>query len=233
MMSVLRYLTDTAWPGDIFFVYGARATDEFVFREEIERLERRHARLHVLATMQRSPGTVWLGPEGHLTKDLLQSAVPNLARRRIHLCGPPAMMAAVGTILDELGVPAAQIHTEAFGPASLPTENAPEAASSAAPAKAVAPARTTAVAPTTVTFSLSGVSAPLPADQTILEAAEGAGLEIPYACRVGTCGVCVTKLLAGDVAMEVETGLDPADKAQGYVLACQAKSTGGPLVVEA
>lgn len=235
MMSVLRYLTDTAWPGEIFFVYGARSTDEFVFREEIERLERRHDRLHVLATMQRSPGTAWLGPEGHLTKELLQTAVPDIARRRVHLCGPPPMMASVKRMLEELGVPSAQVHSEAFGPASLPAENAPEAATSApvAAPPTVKAADESGVAAATVTFAVSGVSAPLAAGETILEAAEEAGVEIPYACRVGECGVCVTKLRSGEVTMAVETGLDPADKAQGYVLACQAKSAGGPLVVEA
>jgi ferredoxin len=70
-------------------------------------------------------------------------------------------------------------------------------------------------------------------DQTVLEAAEGAGVEIPYACRAGECGVCVIKLLAGDVTMDVESGLAASDKADGYILACQAKSTGQPLVVEA
>jgi ferredoxin len=58
-------------------------------------------------------------------------------------------------------------------------------------------------------------------------------VEIPYACRSGECGVCVTRLISGEVAMAVETGLDPADKAKGYILACQAESTGQPLVVEA
>jgi ferredoxin len=90
-----------------------------------------------------------------------------------------------------------------------------------------------AVAETSITFSVSGVSAALPADQTVLEAAEGAGVEIPYSCRSGECGVCVTKLLDGDVTMAVESGLAPSDKAEGYILACQAKSTGKPLVVEA
>ena len=33
--------------------------------------------------------------------------------------------------------------------------------------------------------------------------------------------------------MAVEDGLAPEDKAQGYVLACQAKSAGGDLVIEA
>ena len=102
-----------------------------------------------------------------------------------------------------------------------------------APAPADKASPTVEVAPSTVTFSVSGVSAALPADETVLEAAEGAGVEIPYACRAGTCGACVVKLLQGEVTMEVESGLAPADKAQGYVLACQAKGTGTPLVVEA
>ncbi|WP_336926939.1 2Fe-2S iron-sulfur cluster-binding protein [Altererythrobacter palmitatis] len=233
MMSVLRYLTDIAWPGDIFFVYGARSPDEFVFREEIERLERLHERLHVFATMQDATGAEWVGPTGMITKEALAEAVPNLANRRIHLCGPPRMMAAVRGLLVELGVPEAQIHSEAFGPASLPAEDAPSAVTTAsAPPWAPAQARAD-VAATTITFALSGVSAALAGEQTVLEAAEEAGIEIPYACRVGDCGVCVTRLLEGDVTMAVETGLDPADAAEGYILACQARSTGGPLVVEA
>lgn len=236
MMSVLRYLTDTAWPGEIFFVYGARSTEEFVFREELERLERRFPKLHVLATMQRAPGTVWLGPEGPITREMLRDAVPEIARRRVHLCGPSGMMAAMRKELDELGVPETQLYTEAFGPASLPAdpetlEIAP-APGPADPGK-VPSAGPNAIAQTTITFSVAGVSAPLPADQTVLEAAEAAGVEIPYACRVGTCGACVTKLLAGEVVMDVEAGLAPEDKANGFVLACQAKSTGQALVVEA
>lgn len=234
MMSVLRYLTDIAWPGQIFFLYGARSTEEFVFRDELERLERRFANLHVLGAMQRSAGTVWLGPEGPITQEMLRSAVPDIAKRRVHLCGPPGMMAAMREQLAELGVPEAQLHTEAFGPASLPAEPAEiEVKEAPAVARRKRTGSKPAVAPTTVTFSISGVSAPLPAGETVLEAAEEAGVEIPYGCRVGECGVCVTKLLAGEVTMEVETGLAPEDKDKGYILACQAKSGGQPLVVEA
>lgn len=240
MMSVLRFLTDTAWSGDIFFVYAARSTEEFVFRSEIEQLERRHPNLHVFASMQRSPGTVWHGAEGHITRELLESAVPEIAKRRVHLCGPPPMMTAMRDILTQIGVPEAQIYSEAFGPASLPIddlakdggEDQPEAPNAKASPPNERPARDE-VAATTVTFSIAGVSAPLDADETILEAAETAGVEIPYSCRVGECGVCVTRLLEGEVTMDVETGLDAADKAQGYVLACQARCMRGPLVAEA
>lgn len=234
MMSVLRYLTDLVWPGEIFFIYSARSTDEMLFREELEHLERRHPNLNVLCTAEtRTPGTSWLGPEGRLTRDLLQTAVPELGRRRVHLCGPPAMMAAMKELLQELGVPPEQLRTEAFGPASLPVQE-PASEDAARPAaKRPGKAKSPEVAAQTVTFAIAGVSAPLPSDQTVLEAAEGTGVEIPYSCRVGVCGVCVVKLKQGTVSMAVQDGLDPADKAAGYVLACQAKSTGGDLVVEA
>ncbi len=57
-------------------------------------------------------------------------------------------------------------------------------------------------------------------------------MPIDYQCRVGTCGICKTKLLEGKVTMEVEDALTPEDKAQNIILACQAKSIGN-LVVEA
>lgn len=143
-------------------------------------------------------------------------------------------------ILTQIGVPQAQIYSEAFGPASLPIDDLskedgaeqPEASSAEAAPEKTKVARDE-LAATTVTFSIAGISAPLDTDETILEAAETAGVEIPYSCRVGECGVCVTRLLEGEVTMDVETGLDAADKAQGYVLACQARCTRGPLVVEA
>jgi ferredoxin len=67
----------------------------------------------------------------------------------------------------------------------------------------------------------------------VLEAAEAAGVEIPWSCRVGISGTCKVRLLQGSVAMAVEEGLPPEDKAAGFILACQAKSTGGNLVVDA
>lgn len=242
LMSVLRFLTDRAWPGEIYFLYSARSTAEFVFRDELAYLQRRHPNLHVLATMTRSEGTDWMGPEGQITRELLQSAVPGLARRRVHLCGPPPMMAAMKEALTALGVPADKIHTEAFGPASLPAdklEPAPPTRAEAArfggatPA-AIKPAEAVvASVPNTITFTRSGKSAALPAERTVLEAAESVGVDIPWSCRVGICGTCKVRLQQGSVSMEVEEGLPPEDKAAGLILACQAKSTGGNLAVEA
>ncbi|WP_246736284.1 2Fe-2S iron-sulfur cluster-binding protein [Enterovirga aerilata] len=240
LMSVLRYLTDRSWPGEIHFLYSARSTDEFPFRDELAYLQRRHPNLHVLATMTRSEGTAWMGPEGQLTKELIAATVPDIASRRIHVCGPPAMMSAMKDALRALGVPDRQVHTEAFGPASLPVGTLPpapptpvESARLGAAAPARAPAAEAVVAPGAITFARSGKATSLAADETVLDAAERAGVDIPWSCRVGVCGTCKVPLRQGSVSMEVEDGLSPEDKAAGYILACQAKAAAGNLIVDA
>ena len=50
-----------------------------------------------------------------------------------------------------------------------------------------------------VTLQPSGLGFPATSDETILEAALAGGLLIPYSCRDGACGVCKSKVLAGEV----------------------------------
>jgi len=217
LMSVIRYLTDRAWSQDIYLLYCCRSTGDFVFREELEYLQRRHPTLHVVATMTRAEGTTWMGPTGRLTRELLAQTVPDLPRRRIHLCGPAAMMDAVRAILLDLGVPRDRIKTEAFGPAEKPPQR--QAAVQAAMAEAHP------VTTPTVTFTRSGKAAPLPPGTTVLEAAEHVGVAIDFSCRAGTCGTCKVTLLKGSVTMAVEDSLEPQEKASGIILACQAMAT--------
>jgi ferredoxin-NADP reductase len=220
LMTVIRYLTDHGWPNDIFLLYSCRTSRDFIFREELEYLQRRYANLHVVASMTRAAGTEWMGPTGRLTKELIAQNVPNIASRRVHLCGPPPMMEALQGILAELGVPKERVRTESFTLA----RGKPE------PERQVLETKPAPVA--TVTFTRSGKSAPLPPDRTVLEVAESVGVEIPNVCRMGVCGVCKTKLVSGSVTMAVQDALTPEDKANNLILACQAKST-VPISVEA
>ena len=73
-----------------------------------------------------------------------------------------------------------------------------------------------------VVFTASGREATGCADATILETAEGLGLPIPSACRVGVCGTCKTRKVSGTVRMDCEDGLDAADRSGGFILACTA-----------
>jgi ferredoxin-NADP reductase len=208
MMSATRYLTDTRWPGKVYLILGFRTPRDFIFRDELVELEARNANLSVTVVMSRPGAEPWSGAVGHIDAALLAGAVPNIAMRRAHICGPPAMMDATKAVLVELGVPDAQIRTEAFGTVKRdPTMKG--AASTEVAGKVI--------------FQVSGTTAPVPLNATILDAAEKAGVFIDNACRSGTCGSCRVKLVAGSVGMAVQDALTERDRMEGYILTCQAQ----------
>ena len=224
LMGVLRYLLDRSWDGEIFLLYACRTPADIIFREELDYLQRRHKNLRVVITISRPEGTDWKGATGRVTKELITQSVPDLRSRYVHICGPVPMMEATKQMLADLGVPRERIKVEAFGPAAGKVERTPEAATEVP--KGEAPA----VALPTLTFSKSEKSAPLPPDKVILEVAEENNVDIDYSCRVGICGVCRIKKTSGEVSMEVQEGLQPGDKENAIILACQAKSTGNVTV---
>ena len=229
LMSVVRYLTDRSWPGDIYLLYSISKPQEFIFREELEYLQRRHPNVRMVVNVSHPEGTDWKGRAGRITKELITQSVPDLASRYVHLCGPVPMMEAARKMLTELGVPPERIKAEAFGPAlGKPEPAMPQPATPARTADEMAARMALPI----VAFSVSDKSAPLPPDKTILEVADEIGVDIDNSCRVGTCGTCRVKVLSGQVNMAVEDGLELGDKERGIILACQAKSTGN-VVVEA
>ena len=66
------------------------------------------------------------------------------------------------------------------------------------------------------------ISLSIPGDESVLDAAEDAGLDLPYSCRQGQCTSCVGKVLAGDLDQSGGVALDPMQKDDGYALLCVA-----------
>lgn len=64
--------------------------------------------------------------------------------------------------------------------------------------------------------------------QTILEAAEAVGLELPYSCRSGVCTTCAGRCLAGKVEMFTQAGRVSTDLSNQVVFTC----VGYPLTKE-
>jgi ferredoxin len=71
-------------------------------------------------------------------------------------------------------------------------------------------------------------------DDTLLAAAEQAGIALPSSCRNGTCRTCISKLIAGTVAYSIEwPGVSLEEKQEGYILPCVAKATSDVVVEQA
>ena len=185
------------------------------FREELGELAAKNANLSVTVAMSNPGDDAWSGIRGHIDSALLASTVQDLISRRAHICGPPAMMSAVKAALLELGVHETLVKTEAFGTV---TRN-----------PATKRTQSTGIAGKVV-FQASETTAPVPLDATILDVADEFGVSIDNACRSGTCASCRVRLVSGNVSMEVEDALTPQERAEGYILACQAKVRGDVTV---
>ena len=181
-----------------------------MFRQEFEdlRVRLKNFRYDLLLS---APDADWPGARGQISREFISKNVPDLEGRVFLLCGPPPFMEAVKHILTDLGVDLERIRQETFGGAGAQT---------------MAPLPRTAETSFIIEFASSGKTAAVIQGQSLLEAAAEAGVDIPSACRQGQCGTCKTRLLAGDVHMEAEQGLDPESKASGFVLTCVGHAMG-------
>jgi len=80
----------------------------------------------------------------------------------------------------------------------------------------------------TVTLTSSGKRFDAAPDETVLEAAQRAGIALPYSCRGGVCGSCKVLLVEGECAYphSPPVGLSASAVAHHAILTCQAVPCG-------
>jgi ferredoxin-NADP reductase len=112
----------------------------------------------------------------------------------VYVCGPAGMISRVLDTARALGWPESHVHYEKF--AAPPTGEAFD-----------------------VYLQKSGISVHVPADRSLLEAIEEAGVDAPYLCRGGVCGFCRTDVvgLDGEI-LHNDHFLSAEEKASGKVI---------------
>ncbi len=239
-MSMLRYLTDTGWVGEIVFLNAARTEQDLIFSSELNHLVSRHTKLvlvHFLSQAQPDACLAMTQSEsstmnrstafrpGYISAAAMEELVPNLTQIPIYLCGPEPMMAAMRKTLNGLGVDDSHIFTEEFvSPPGQSTEQLREASEVEPLAETVG---------SEVTFTKSRVTIQMDPDQTLLEAAEANQVPMEFECRSGICGQCKVRCRSGRVVMDSADALSRTEKRDGWILACQARSASSTLEIEA
>jgi ferredoxin-NADP reductase len=210
MMAMLRYIDDLCLDTRVTLLYCVRTGQDIIFQRELDELQARlsNFQYHLLLSQ---PDLKWPGSRGHISREFICKAVPEMKGQVFFLCGPPSFMESVRRILTDLGVESQQIRQEMFGGAGTPLR----------PFESQ-PAETGF----TVEFARSGRTSAILEGQTLLQIAAESGIEIPSACRQGQCGTCKTRLLNGHVRMTAEDGLDSESRARAFVLTCVGHADG-------
>ncbi len=135
--------------------------------------------------------------QGRLDLARLDDEVPDWRERQTWACGPEGMLSAAEQVWSAAGIEE-QLHQERF------------AASRAAVHGQGG----------TVEFARSGKSVTVDAATPLMEAGEGAGVRMPFGCRMGICQSCVVGLLDGHVR-DLRTGVEhePGSRVQTCISA--------------
>jgi len=201
-------------------VYANRDEDSVIFKSELDALEAAHDNFNVIYSYD-TPSTDWSGLSGFLTPENIselarQELGLNYPMAKYYTCGPAPMMDVVVKGLQSIGVRDDSINTEYFT-AKVKEENVESAESSAAN-------YSDEVIERTISVEVYGDKKDIKVKptETILIAAQNAGMDPPYSCTVGVCTTCRARLKSGRASMEEREGLSDSEIEGGYILTCQA-----------
>lgn len=229
MLSIASAVLECDPSSRVTLVYGNQATQTIMFREALEDLKDRFLdRFEVFHVLSREAQDVELF-HGRIDvvriKELAASEILRVSEATgIYLCGPAEMTLALEQHFIETGVPKNQVHTELF---EAPGQSEPVVIS-----KETVEAAKQGVG---IEVTLDGLRRRFTladASQTVLEAAEGAGLELPFSCAGGMCATCRCKVTEGDAEMDRNFSLDDWELEAGFVLACQLRPKSSVLKLD-
>ena len=209
----------------VTLVYGNRRSNTVMFADELADLKDRHLGrfqlVHVLSRETRDAELLGGRLDPQRLRALLGALVDVPAVGHWWLCGPYGMVTGARELLAGLGVPAARVHQELFhaeddGPGPERAEKPPPAGLSEV---------------TVVLDGRSGTLA-LPRDRSLLDGAQHARPDLPFACKGGVCGTCRALVCEGEVEMRRNFALEEKEVAAGYVLTCQARPVSDKVTVD-
>jgi ring-1,2-phenylacetyl-CoA epoxidase subunit PaaE len=210
----------------VTLLYGNRRTSTVMFADELADLKDRYTgRLHLVHVMSREPREAEL-LTGRLDPGKLADLLPVVGDGARDadwwLCGPLPMIAQTTAFLRESGVPAGRIHRELFYAGD---EAPPPVRHAEAP-----PAGATSAA--TIVLDGRSTRVTLPRDTTILEGAQRARPDVPFACKGAVCGTCRARITSGRASMRRNFALEESEVSAGFVLTCQSLPATDEITVD-
>jgi len=169
VMAMLRDLDARAHDGQVIFVHCARSSRDTLFLDELRAVAARRSWLDLRVH--------WTGESGRIADAVLSELALEAGNVPAFVCGPAEFMTRIRTAWRAAGNEA-RLNFEWFG---LPVR-----------ARKVRAAESVQAERSAKTFTAAG-------GQSLLEAAEAAGLRPAHGCRIGVCHTCKCRKVSGVV----------------------------------
>src|SRR5438128_6333697 len=209
-----------------FLFYGNRSTSGMLFLEALEELKDRFIQrlslFHVISGEEQDIPILHGRLDGEKVRVLLRSLVPAASVDHVSICGPMGMSEDIEATCRDIGIAEDRIHVERFVSEFGGKPRPKKVIEASAPPKAIA----------SLTIDGKRSEVPVAEDESILDAALRAGMDLPFACKGGMCSTCRAKLVEGEAQMEVNYSLEPWELKAGFILTCQARPVTEKVVVD-
>ena len=226
IISLIKNILYNELLSNVTLVYGNKNVSTIIFKENLEALKDKYLQrfcVNYILSRERTEADINYGRINIDKCNDLAKVIDFKNADDFFICGPEQMIFSVKEFLENEGINDKKIHFELF---TTPTRKHTQVYK-------------TVTSPSTygsnITVKLDGRSFNFNLDynsNNILDAALAEGADLPFACKGGVCCTCKSKLVEGEVEMEVNYGLEPEEVEAGFILTCQSHPRSKKVVVD-
>lgn len=218
IISMMKHVLETEPKSQFTCFYGNRYASTIIYFDELNALKNRfpeRMELHYVMSKEEMGSDFF---RGRIDAEKVESFCKLLFDAKLidgfYMCGPEQMIMAAKEVIESKGVEPEKIHFELFGTpnptaGAVQKENTEKESAEMAQIQAIMDGDD-------FQFDINVGS------ETILDAAERAGMDVPYSCKGGVCCTCLARVKEGEVSMDLNYSLTDKEVAEGLVLTCQA-----------
>jgi ring-1,2-phenylacetyl-CoA epoxidase subunit PaaE len=221
VISIIKTTLETEKESSFTLIYGNKNRSSIIFKEELEAIKNRHMSrfaLHHILSREKTDAEINYGRiTAHKCDQLNNRLVDFKKIDEFFICGPELMITEVKEWLEKKEIDSKRIHFELF--------NVPGQAMSTGLSKIEPPKDKVEGKISSITIKQDGVSFNFDLAynaESILDAAIGQGVDLPFSCKGGVCSTCRAKLIEGKIEMAHNYALEPDELEMGFILTCQS-----------
>ena len=225
LYSIIKHLLLT-YSTNILLVDSNKKEEDVIFADALAYMQQSFShRLKIVQVFTGSPAhrsTKWTEIiEGRLSRIRLKKIIKQYLgeqylNAQYFVCGPEGLLQLAAEVIHSLEIPHDQFHEEYFQPkAEEKTVSLPQI-----------------IQEVLLHHGEQTNLLEVAPGKTILETALQDHMQVPYSCKNGTCGICVAKLLDGNVHMRQNYILPQQQLDEGYILLCQSHPLDNRVTVE-